>query len=145
MTQTWTAAVCPGYCSQGGLMSCCVAHRFSLVWGKLLGGCSSFTVTGLAGAPGSYHGNNCGRPVYACPRHCLCVCVYIYLVCETLITCVVFAYICMCMNMSPPMLYVYINIYLYIYIYKSPSPISPRWQPSRGRCLIFWATNGLPS
>lgn len=23
--------------------------------------------------------------------------------------------------------------------------LSRRWQPSRGRCLIFWATNGLPS
>lgn len=26
-----------------------------------------------------------------------------------------------------------------------PHPLSPRWQPFRGKCLISWATNGLPS
>lgn len=33
-------------------------------FGGAFRGCSSFTVAGLAGAPGSYHGNSCGRPMH---------------------------------------------------------------------------------
>lgn len=109
----------------GGLMSCCVAHRFSLVWGKLLGGCSSFTVTGLAGAPGSYHGNNCGRPVYACPRHCLCVCVYIYIWCVKPWLLVLYLHIYVCVWICPLPCYMYILIYIYTYIYINPPPPFP--------------------
>lgn len=70
----------------------------------------------------------------------LCMCLPVTVcVCVAFTTCVCVLcfsvlYICMCACFFP-------NMHIYVCVCDPPLP---RWQPFRGRCLISWATSGLP-
>lgn len=112
------------------------AHRFSLVWGSFWGVLLFY----------SHWTGWCSRQLPWKRLRQTCVCVSMSLrvcvcVCKALISCVLCLYV-QHFCIYPHCFCVYVCSAL-----KCQCPMSflfPRWQPSRGRCLTFWATNGLP-